>query len=90
MSFDGTRKDPINIVLAGVASADLRTKPIRLVHEVTWQAEPSSISITSENNSEHESSEEFMGYMNEWIATGFKKLDYTVQRKPPPRRAHDA
>lgn len=69
----------LSLCVAGAALADIRTKPIRLVHEVTWDAAPTTITVTGENLSDHEASAEFFRYMNEWIVDAFGRLDYTVQ-----------
>lgn len=75
----------LGVILFGLASAqaDMRTKPIRLVHEVTWAAQPGPISISGVNNSDHENAPEFFESMSGWIVKGLEKLKYTVQEDAP-------
>ena len=68
----------ITVLCAAVAAADMRTKPIRLVHEMTWDAAPTSITVVGKNNSDHEKAEAFFTAVNDWVKKGFEKLDYTV------------
>ena len=66
------------LVLTSSASADLRTKGIRLVPEKVWEASPGPISISSEAKAEHEKVPELIGHMDGWVAKGFTKLKYEV------------
>jgi hypothetical protein len=63
----------------------MRTKPIRLVHEMTWTAQVGPIAVSGVNNSDNEKAPEYLEGMNGWIVKGFEKLGYTVQDDAPTK-----
>ena len=68
-------------LVAGPAAADMRTKPIKLLHHKTWEAAPGPIAVSASNNSDHEKSQEFFEAMEGWVIAGFEKLKYTIDEE---------
>lgn len=58
-----------SVALVGVAPFGKKAvnAPIRLIPELKWEASPRPISISSENNSDHEKAEEFVKAADPWI-----------------------
>ena len=71
----------LSAILLGLPSAraDMRTKPIKLVHAMTWDAQVGAISVAGVNNSDHEKALQFFEAMSGWVVKGFEKIGYTVE-----------
>lgn len=70
-------------ILAPAASADLRTRTIRLVAEQDWTPSPTSIQIALDVTADLSDAEQFSTSMRDYVQQAFEKLDYTVSDSAP-------